>query len=692
MTSSIMRSNNFNNIIMQRTNTANNGVSVSTNTNNILFNNNSDNNNLNKIVNNSISNNTNNGLRVSRNPDLKSSYNLNNKNANFIYNIKNAVMESKYFKNITNSELSNNNSLKNHIITSNNTNNNLQSNNNSNNNNNNNQTSASLALMNKIRAIESRKKRVQTSIATNTNKGSDEDLLNSNHNQIQQPPRTPKPLNSSTPTPQYIPIATGMEINKLRKKFNKSQLEVAQKNPDQYKDKLSDQKFFDRNFKINDRQPTNTPLPATTPVPTTRSNEFSSENHYFSNNNNNNGVNSRLSSHRNEATKINIYSLTPSNINLKSNFNENLTNNNGATVSANLSSFNKLKLLKKRNLNKKLNANVNTNNINSSAKSQSNFDSVGKLTDEYDDRDENNNNNNNNNNINLRSSSNILDHHKSSQTIDESYLYEIKTNKVKSLLNDKNGLAKSSNAINTNYTPITTPASTKAKSDNCLLELIEKTNNNLESEKNMLKQQHELLPKFSKSNNSLVVIKNPFTTVINENSSILNPNAHGTSKPNVDRYRLMTKSKTEINLKNSNGNILKPDLYNKIDDSSSSIDEQQKLNEIKKQTGPQKTPMNIRQVTNNNFDKPVKQTENNTEFRIIYPGTQEVPKSSIYYYDHKNEFDDNFFMSEEFKRLFHEDEYFKEVFRKCHQWLVKHVVPNMPKITEKLKKGHKIAN
>jgi hypothetical protein len=675
MTSSIIRANNFNNIMPRTNSGTNNGVNINAtnhNSNSIIFNNN-----INKIN----SNTNNNGLRVSRNPDLKST----NKNSNLIYNIKNAVMESKYFQNITNSDLNNNNIIKTSQNSNNNANiisyNNINTNtiNNNNNNNNNNQTSASLALMNKIRAIESRKKRVPTSIPTAVQRynGFDDDLINNNMmmNQIQQPPRTPKPLNSSTPTPQYIPIATGMEINKLRKKFNNSKLESPQKNTDQFKDKLSDQKFFDRNFKISDK-PTSTPLPSSTPVPTTRSIEYNgiiNENHYF-----NNPGNSRLNT-QTEATKIQINSSTPPAV---SNNSESVSNSNNIAsngTSAIPISFNKLKLLKKRNLNKKMN--VNVNNFNTAVKSQSNLESVGKLTDELDDVNEKNNNKNN-----FKVSSNTLDHYKSSQTVDESYLYEIK-NKPKSSLY---GLAKSSNTLNTLYTPIATPASSKAKSDNFLLELIEKSSNNdLEKEKNLLKQQNDLLPKFSsKSTNNIITTKNPFTIVATENLNSIKPTSDNpASQKLADKNRILTKSKTDLNRKTPNDGS-KLDIYNQRDDSSNS--------DCEKQLERQKTQVNIKQTNMNNNNKVVnnadnsKQTDNAPEFRVICPGTYEIPKSSIYYYDNNNQFDDNIFMSEEFRRLFHEDEYFKEVFRKCHQWLHKHVLPNMPKITEKLKKGHKI--
>ena len=645
MTSSIIRSNNFN--IMQKTNTNNNGVSLNANNthnlNSILFNNNS----------------INNGLRVFKNPDLKNNYNINNNNktSNFIYNIKNAVMESKYFQNITNSELNNN-------ININNNNNiaykNLGGNSSSNNNNNNNQASASLALMNKIRAIESRKKRVATSIATTNSpqqqqqqqKGSNSRVNGSQHPDEDKP----KPLNSSTPAPQFIPMATCLEINKLRKNFNKSQLDAASnKNSDQFKDKVSDQKFFDRNYKLNDKI-------STTPIPSNRSTDIN-EKHYSSN--------TRLSNQI-EATKIQINNST------SPNNSDNNGINNG--TSANPNSFNKLKLLKKRNLNKKLNS-VNNYNTAFASKSQSNLDSISKLTDDSDDIE------NYNTNQLKYSNGNMLDHHKSSQTVDELYLYEINAKSNKSNLNEKinNGLTRSSNAINMHFTPAATPSS-KAKSDNCLLELISKTNqDDINSEKKCLKQ--NFLPKFSKSSNNMntVTNKKPFTIITNEN--IIKPmTANPLAKSSE---RVLTKSKTELNINLSNGEY----KFNidKNHDTTNSSEDRQKLLEFKKQKEQVNTNSNITVTIG---DK-AKQTINNNsnEFRIIYPGTQDmVPKPSIFYYNNNDEIDDNFIISEEFKRLFQEDEYFKEVFRKCHQWLIKHVIPNMPKITEKLKKAHKIPN
>jgi hypothetical protein len=612
MTSSILRSN-FN--IIQKTTTPSTSNNVNTN---------------------------NNGQRISKNPDLKTNYEINSKASNFIYNIKNAVMESKYFKNITNSDTTNNNNTNNNGYKNPSINNNVITNN----------SSASLALMNKIRAIESRKKRIPTSITITqpqtSSRGSGLNTNNTNNNYNNNSDDdspfisriTPKPINSSTPAPQFSPMATSMEINKLRKKFNKSQLDSSVKNPDHFKDKVSDQKFFDRKFKPNNpatvpTTTTTTPLvqATSTPIPTNRSLEYlTNENHY------------KIRAASNiEPTKLQINLTSPNN-----SVNAYATTN--AAVSAivinptpMVQSFNKLKLLKKRNLNKKLNSTP------AASKSQSNLESIGNDFDEY----------------NAEVTTNrLLDHHKSSQTIDEAYLYEIK-NKQKLIENgkfsgslnenNKNGLARSNVTINNHFTSNATP-STKAKSDNCLLELIDQRN-----------EKNNFLPKFNNKNDLKIM---PGSAL----------NAQRLCKSND---RLLTKSKTELNLKGD-------DVYNNNDDDDDTSDScLQHVVEVRAQESQM---VNQKGVLNSNIsvtivDKTKVNTKpsanNNNEFRIIYPGCIEIPNVN------EQQFDDNF-INEEFKRLFQEDDYFKEVYRKCSEWMRKHVIPNMPKITSKFKKGHRM--
>ena len=77
---------------------------------------------------------------------------------------------------------------------------------------------------------------------------------------------------------------------------------------------------------------------------------------------------------------------------------------------------------------------------------------------------------------------------------------------------------------------------------------------------------------------------------------------------------------------------------------------------------------------------------NQNDFRIIYPGStppQPTPpkafindEPNLDYIDPNNIMSDPVIM-EQFRKLYEEDEYFQQVHRKCCEWMVRYVIPEM---------------
>jgi hypothetical protein len=395
--------------------------------------------------------------------------------------------------------------------------------------NNSNNNKIKIALINKIRAIESRKKTMDTYSKSPTNLNSKNDVylskqpnnsLENSHTQfnfeVKIKPKSPPLLMDSR-------MSTNIDVNKLRKKLNHSE-SPSMGRKDQYKDKISDSKFFSRNFKLNETLA------------------------------NYDGIN--VLSNNSSPTRVSL--------------------NQSPTTPQN--PFNKLKLLKKRNENKKTIVN-----------SLEDID----LVDQYLKR--------------LNRSDNTLN----DDSMGKSY---------------KTGVSASNSQL---HTTLNTP-SNRSKSDNYLAK------SSTEDVRASLRN---------------ILASNEDKPVIKRRSPI---------RPTM----ITSKIKTELN-RPANSALL-THYSKKTPDATNAA-----LTYLPKQ---QASPIE-------------------DDFRIAAPGGYVLirkPEKPVVrgvgmdYQDNEIEYDPQ--ICEELERLFKEDEYFKNVYNKCVNWLNNHVVPNMPRITAKLKR------
>lgn len=396
----------------------------------------------------------------------------------------------------------------------------------------NNSNTVKIALINKIRAIESRKKSMDTysKSPNNFNSNSKNDIYitkqpnNSLENsraqfniEVKMKPKSPpfQLMDSRTPT--------NIDINKLRKKLSQSESPTIERKKDKYTDKISDSKFFSRNFKLNETVA------------------------------NYDGVNVLNNSSPTRAS-LNQSPTTPQ------------------------IPFNRLKLLKKRNENRKTIVN-----------SLEDID----IVDQYLKR--------------LNRSDNTLN----DDSMGRSY---------------KTGASMSNSQL---HITLNTP-SNRSKSDNYLA-------------KSSTEDVRASLKNIMQSNDDKPVI---------------------TRRSPVRPTMITSKIKSEINKPTSSALIT---------------------------SNTKKTP----DATSAAFTYLPKQQSPNVvdDFRIAAPGgyvPYKKPDKPVVrgvgadYQDNEIEYDP--YICEELERLFKEDDYFKNVYNKCVNWLNNHVVPNMPRITAKFKR------
>lgn len=435
-------------------------------------------------------------------------------------------------------------------------------------------------------------------------------------------------------------------------------------NPNAYHDKVTDQKFFNRNYKIKNQ----TSLEANSTTTTSNSNDMTmSYNARFLNDTPSSNVesyqnsNMRLSDKASGEQSKNSFYTNQSNLNINS-----FQNSNLQSTSINL---NRLKLLKKRNALKKTLSNAANLQAASSttSKSQQNFEIQLHSSSKEDLKSQTSQNNLTNRALSMHMSRNSLNHiensnlgsnqnilyHKSNETIDEHTLNELRLKESnKNSLNRVRSTPHIMMPMHVNHSQ-----NGRTKSEN---ELANLTENFKLKPKNEYDSSQEKVMNLSSMNKTLAANKNYLNRVktVGGTSHVVanNANANSNQRP-VSRLD---------NLKIKNTNI-KPSLNI---------------------TG-YKENLNETNYSNVSKSKAYNDANNNEDFRIVYPGynaeiikpnTQQVMdlKLSVDAFEPSpyNIMSDPV-ISEQFRKLYEEDEYFQQVHKKCIEWLNKYVFPEL---------------
>jgi hypothetical protein len=478
-------------------------------------------------------------------------------------------------------------------------------------------------------------------------------------------------------------------------------------NPNAYYDKITDQKFFNRNFKLkpdsfNDLNNNNL-IQRYFDESTNGAEHISRLNTGYENNNNSTTTNINNNNNNNNreksAERIGSSSFNNASSNLLLTTANNLLTNQQNNVNLNVNNqMNKLKLLKKRNaLKKTLSSNNNNNQSNSTPPTTTTtttsnlnnyrYDSTNLINSSKEDfKSQNSLNNNsksfgNNRPLSMHLSRNSLNNleqipisnmsgsnpqlhmHKSSETIDELVLNEIKlkennldrtrsASRLNVKYNHNNIVNKSSSTLNNQI---------RTKSENELHNLNNETNINNNSTKklynndNMENEVSYTAYKSLNMNNSFI----NRMKASNLNSAKLAKQTSKTPTPNNSRL-----DTTNINKYNS----IKLNHNNKFKHNNNNNDNDD----------------------NDDYDNVVNSDQK--EFRIVYPGYNPNIVSLRNHHNgiiHTTHINNELFeispynimsdpvISEQFRRLYDEDEYFQQVHRKVSEWLNKYVFIEM---------------
>lgn len=461
-------------------------------------------------------------------------------------------------------------------------------------------------------------------------------------------------LNRNSASFNKNPTVVEFRLNKLQDSTN----------PNPYTDKVTDQKFFNRNYKLKN-QPTDGEM--TTSYNATR----------YLNDTPSTNVENYQNSQTRQTTASYIEKTTVSSVDMNKSSNYfNQTQN--IALQSNSVNLNRLKLLKKRNALKKTLSNAaNLQSTSPTSKSHQNFEqyqlhssskedfksqtsTTNNLTNRAFSMHLSRNSLNNIENSNLGSNPTIP-YHKSNETIDELTLNELRQKENKLGINR---VRSTPHIMNTPHNSAVNPvymASTRTKSENELVNLTEAFNKlkpkaEYDSSQEKLNQ-NSMNNKTLAANNSYL---NRVKTVAATSSLIPNRTVRPSSRlealnsnqskscTNNNRQSLVLSKEntnvTELNTSNQNGTVYV------------SLSKQNK----------------------------------NDDFRIVYPGfhSNEVQKPSAQQIFDMNLAVEAFepspynimsdpVISEQFRKLYEEDEYFQQVHRKCIEWLNKYVFPEM---------------
>jgi hypothetical protein len=467
-------------------------------------------------------------------------------------------------------------------------------------------------------------------------------------------------------------------------------------NPNAYHDKITDQKFFNRNFKLkpdsfNDLN-NNSLIQRYLDESSNGAEQLSRLNTGYENNNR------EKSAERNGSSSFNNASS-----NLLLNTNNNILTNQQNNVNSSVNNqINKLKLLKKRNaLKKTLSSNINNNqstlspptttttttttsNLNNYRYDSTNL--INSSKEEFKSQNSLNNNarsftnnrplsmhlsRNSLNNLeqipmsNMSGSNNQLNMHKSSETIDELVLNEMKlkennldrirsASRLNVKYNQNNILNKSNSTLNNQI---------RTKSENELHNLNE-SNINSNSTKKLYNNNDNMENEVSYTAYKSLNMNNSFINRMKAN------NLNSANKLVKQTAKTPTPNNSRLDTSNTN-----------------------KYNSIKLNHNNKFKHNNIDNEDNDDYDNVVNADQK--EFRIVYPGYNPNIVSLRNSYNHQNgimhtnHVNNELFeispynimsdpvISEQFRRLYDEDEYFQQVHRKVSEWLNKYVFIEM---------------
>ncbi len=205
-----------------------------------------------------------------------------------------------------------------------------------------------------------------------------------------------------------------------------------------------------------------------------------------------------------------------------------------------------------------------------------------------------------------------------------------------------------------------TPSSSKAKSENYVYELINKTQKTLSNSVKTLFTDRAQRQHISKT------IENAINRSVKAQAEL---RKEENKKPN---------HKPEYNNLQANP---------KMDSSSDDDDANDPFYPLPNVNHPAKTKTNAYHVQQHNNHANEKSNKKQYVFHpdqtALQANSTQPIRVSVKIRD-----DLNFDINKEFERLYFEDEYFIEVHRKCSEWMNKHVVPNMPRILEKARKKY----